>query len=135
MKSLYAYAGLTLGVVLITVTVPALTTPAKAQLAAPLSPQQGGEATYKGICQSCHMSDARGAKGAGAYPALAGNEKLSVSGYPVSVVVHGLKTMPAFGGMLDFDQQVADVVELYSVELSATISPDSVSSDDVRAAR
>ena len=34
---------------------------------------EGGEAIYKGICQGCHMADARGASGAGAYPALAGN--------------------------------------------------------------
>jgi mono/diheme cytochrome c family protein len=133
MKSLYAYAGLTLAAVLIAVAVPALTTPAKAQLAAPLSPQQGGEATYKGICQSCHMPDARGAKGAGAYPALAGNEKLSVSGYPVSVVVHGLKTMPAFGGLLS-DQQIADVVNYVRTHFGNHYT-DLVTPDDVKAAR
>ncbi len=133
MKSLYAYAGLTLAALLIAVAVPALTTPAKAQLAASPSSQQGGEATYKGICQSCHMPDARGAKGAGAYPALAGNEKLSVSGYPVSVVVHGLKTMPAFGGMLT-DQQVADVVNYIRSNFGNHFT-DPVSSDDVKAAR
>jgi mono/diheme cytochrome c family protein len=133
MKSLYAYAGLTLAAVLIAVAAPALTTPAKAQLAAPLSPQQGGEATYKGICQSCHMPDARGAKGAGAYPALAGNEKLSVSGYPVSVVVHGLKTMPAFGGLLS-DQQIADVVNYVRTHFGNHYT-DLVTPDDVKAAR
>jgi mono/diheme cytochrome c family protein len=133
MKSLYAYAGLTLAAVLIAVAVPALTTPAKAQLAAPLSPQQGGEATYKGICQSCHMPDARGAKGAGAYPALAGNEKLSVSGYPVSVVVHGLKTMPAFGGSLS-DQQIADLVNYVRTHFGNHYT-DLVTPDDVKAAR
>lgn len=133
MKSLYAYAGLTLAAVLIAVAVPPLTTPAKAQFTAPLSPQQGGEATYKGICQSCHMPDARGAKGAGAYPALAGNEKLSVSGYPVSVVVHGLRTMPAFGGSLS-DQQVADVVNYVRSNFGNHFT-DSVSSEDVKAAR
>jgi mono/diheme cytochrome c family protein len=133
MKSLYAYAGLTLAAVLIAVAVPALTTPAKAQLAAPLSPQQGGEATYKGICQSCHMPDARGAKGAGAYPALAGNEKLSVSGYPVSVVVHGLKTMPAFGGSLS-DQQIAALVNYVRTHFGNHYT-DLVTPDDVKAAR
>ena len=43
-----------------------------------LLPQQGGEAIYKGICQDCHMPDARGAVGAGMYPALAGNPKLEM---------------------------------------------------------
>ena len=37
-------------------------------------PQQGGEAIYKGVCQGCHMPDAKGAVGAGMYPALAKNE-------------------------------------------------------------
>jgi mono/diheme cytochrome c family protein len=32
---------------------------------------QDGEAIYKGVCQGCHMPDAKGAVGAGAYPALA----------------------------------------------------------------
>jgi mono/diheme cytochrome c family protein len=133
MKSLYAYAGLTLAAVLIAVAVPALTTPAKAQFTAPLSPQQDGEATYKGICQSCHMPDARGAKGAGAYPALAGNEKLSVSGYPISVVVHGLRTMPAFGGSLN-DQQIADLVNYVRTHFGNQYT-DAVTPADVKAAR
>ena len=34
-------------------------------------PQQTGEALFKGICQGCHMPNAQGAVGAGAYPALA----------------------------------------------------------------
>lgn len=72
-------------------------------------PQQGGEAIYKGICQDCHMPDARGATGAGSYPALANNPKLAEAGYPVAMVLHGQKAMPPFGGSLD-DQQIADVV-------------------------
>ncbi len=55
------------------------------------------------------MPDGRGAIGAGQYPALAKNPKLAEPGYPVSVVTHGLKSMPAFGGALS-DQQIADVV-------------------------
>ena len=31
---------------------------------APFS-MQGGEAVYRGVCQGCHMSDAKGATGAG----------------------------------------------------------------------
>ncbi len=55
------------------------------------------------------MPDAKGAVGAGMYPALAKDEKLETAGYPVGVIVGGQKAMPALGGMLS-DQQVADVV-------------------------
>ena len=42
---------------------------------------QGGEAVYGGVCQGCHMADAKGATGAGMYPALASNAKLASAGY------------------------------------------------------
>ncbi len=84
-------------------------TGAMAQANRNLLPQQGGEALYKGICQDCHMQGGRGAEGAGHYPALAKNPRLEEPGYPLSVVMSGLKSMPAFGNALD-DQQVADVV-------------------------
>ncbi len=72
-------------------------------------PFQGGAAIYTGVCQGCHMPGAKGAVGAGAYPALAHDKKLEVAGYPVSVVVNGQKAMPPLGGLLS-DSQVADVV-------------------------
>jgi mono/diheme cytochrome c family protein len=68
-----------------------------------------GEALYKGICQGCHMPDAKGAVGAGAYPALAGNIKLKVAAYPLVVVTRGQKAMPEFGSSLS-DDQIAAVV-------------------------
>lgn len=68
-----------------------------------------GEKIYQHVCAACHMPDAKGAQGAGFYPALAGNPKLVASSYPVYVVVHGLNGMPAIGSMMT-DQQVADVV-------------------------
>ena len=70
---------------------------------------QDGEAIFKNVCQGCHMPDAKGAVGAGAYPALAGNAKLEEAGYPVAIVVHGQKGMPPFGPFLN-DAQVAAVV-------------------------
>ena len=70
---------------------------------------QDGEAIFKNVCQGCHMPDAKGAVGAGAYPALAGNAKLEEAGYPVGIVVHGQKGMPPFGPFLS-DAQVAAVV-------------------------
>ena len=72
-------------------------------------PFQGGEAIYKGVCQGCHMPDAKGAVGAGAYPALAKDENLETAGYPVSIVLKGQKAMPFFAMQLN-DQQIADVV-------------------------
>ena len=84
-------------------------TPAWAQFGPQTLTQQGGEAIYKGVCQDCHMPDGKGAVGAGMYPALAGNKKLAEPGYPISVVVGGLRSMPSFAKSFD-DQQIADIV-------------------------
>ena len=89
-----------------------VTSPAAAQTAdfrgAPFT-MQGGEAVYRGVCQGCHMADAKGATGAGSYPALAKNSHLAESGYAVTMVLNGHKGMPPFRGHLT-DQQIADVV-------------------------
>ena len=95
--------------------------------------QQGGEAIYRGICQDCHMADARGATGAGSYPALARNPKLEVAGYPISVVLNGQKAMPEFGSMLS-DQQIADVVNFVRSHFGNNFK-DQVSAQDIKAAR
>jgi mono/diheme cytochrome c family protein len=97
-------------------------------------PEQGGEAIYKGICQGCHMPDAKGGVGAGMYPALANNSKLAVAGYPVSVVTNGQKAMPAFIGSKLSDQQVADVVNYIRTHFGNHYS-DAVTAGDVKAAR
>ena len=96
-------------------------------------PQRGGEAIFKGVCQGCHMPDARGAVGAGLYPALARNSKLEVAGYPVSVVIHGQKAMPAFGQAFD-DQQIADVVNYIRTHFGNDYK-DAVAPADVHSAR
>ena len=70
---------------------------------------QGGEAVYRGVCQGCHMADAKGASGAGTYPALVGNPKLAESGYVLSMVMNGHRGMPPFRGHFT-NAQVADVV-------------------------
>ena len=70
---------------------------------------QGGEAVYRGVCQGCHMADAKGATGAGSYPALANNPRLAEPGYVVAMVMNGHKGMPPFRGHFT-DAQVADVV-------------------------
>ena len=72
-------------------------------------PQQSGEDLFKNICQGCHMPDAKGAIGAGAYPALAGNPRLAAAIYPITVVLQGQRAMPPFGESLS-DEQVANVI-------------------------
>ena len=70
---------------------------------------QDGATLFRAICQGCHMADARGAVGAGYYPALAANPKLSSATYPALVVLKGRHGMPPFGDYLS-DAQVAAVV-------------------------
>src|SRR5262245_41382313 len=54
---------------------------------------QTGKEVYEHICQACHMADAKGATGAGTYPALAGNPRLETALYPVTIILQGLKSM------------------------------------------
>ncbi len=70
---------------------------------------QGGEAVYRGVCQGCHMADAKGAAGAGIYPALANNPRLASADYVLSMVMNGHKGMPPFRGHFT-NLQAADVV-------------------------
>ena len=72
-------------------------------------PEKTGEEIYKNVCQGCHMPDGKGAQGAGMYPALAGDKRLTSKVYPAVVVVRGQKAMPEFGSGLT-DVQVAAVV-------------------------
>jgi mono/diheme cytochrome c family protein len=72
-------------------------------------PQQTGEALFKGLCQGCHMPNAQGAVGAGAYPALANNVRLVAAIYPITVVLNGQRAMPDFGDDLT-DTQIANVL-------------------------
>jgi mono/diheme cytochrome c family protein len=72
-------------------------------------PQQTGEDLFRNICQGCHMPDAKGATGAGTYPALAANPRLAAAVYPITVVLHGQRAMPPFGESLN-DEQVANVI-------------------------
>ena len=71
--------------------------------------ERGGETLYRTICQGCHMPDARGAQGAGAYPALAANPRLASAAYPATRVLAGRGAMPALANSLS-DEQIADVV-------------------------
>jgi mono/diheme cytochrome c family protein len=68
-----------------------------------------GESIFTHVCQGCHMPDARGAQGAGAYPALAHDTKLASNAYPVVMLLNGRGAMPPIGQALS-DDQVAGVV-------------------------
>ena len=79
--------------------------------------EQGGEAIFKNVCQGCHMPDAKGAVGAGMYPALAKNPKLEVAGYPVSVIVNGQK-----GVVGSHDKDVSDALGAAALSLPVEIT-------------
>jgi mono/diheme cytochrome c family protein len=68
-----------------------------------------GEQVYTQVCQACHMANAKGGQGAAAIPALAGNPRLAVAAYPISMVVNGRGAMPGFTDMLN-PAQIANVV-------------------------
>jgi mono/diheme cytochrome c family protein len=96
-------------------------------------PQRTGEELYKGICQGCHMPDAKGAVGAGAYPALANDNRLIGAIYPITVVLNGQRAMPSFGDDLS-DAQIADVVNYIRTHFGNHYK-DAVSPAAVKAAR
>jgi mono/diheme cytochrome c family protein len=111
---------------------------AHAQSAAHFSPffrftEQSGEQLFANVCQGCHMPDAKGAVGAGAYPSLAGNRNLEAGGYPVVVVVNGQRAMPPFGAMMS-DDQIAAVVNYLRTHFSNDYK-DAVTAEDVKAVR
>jgi mono/diheme cytochrome c family protein len=56
-----------------------------------------GKQVYERICQGCHMPDAKGAVGAGKYPALAGDPALASRQFMALTVLNGRRNMPAFG--------------------------------------
>ena len=92
-----------------------------------------GEELFANVCQGCHMPDAAGATGAGAYPSLVGNSNLEASGYPVSLVVNGRRGMPPFGNMMT-DGQIAAVVNYLRTHFGNSYQ-DVVTARDVSDAR
>jgi len=95
--------------------------------------ERSGADLYANVCQACHMPDGKGATGAGAYPALAGDKALIAARYPVYVVVHGQRAMPPVSIMMD-DEQVAAVVNYVRTHFGNDYR-DAVTADDVKAAR
>jgi mono/diheme cytochrome c family protein len=94
---------------------------------------QDGEGIYRNVCQGCHMADAKGAAGAGRYPALANNRSLAVAAYPISVVLHGQKAMPWFSDYFS-DEQVANVVNYVRTHFGNNYT-DTVTPADVKKQR
>jgi mono/diheme cytochrome c family protein len=95
--------------------------------------EKSGQQLFSNVCRGCHMSDGKGATGAGTYPSLAGNRNLEASGYPVEVVVNGQRGMPSFGSMMSNDQ-VAAVVNYLRTHFDNDYRDD-VTADDVKAIR
>jgi mono/diheme cytochrome c family protein len=95
--------------------------------------EKSGEQLFAGVCRGCHMSDGKGAAGAGTYPSLAGDRNLEASGYPIEVVVNGQRGMPPFGSMMSNDQ-VAAVVNYLRTHFDNDYR-DRVTADDVKAVR
>ena len=95
--------------------------------------QRSGEAIYRAICQGCHMPDGRGATGAAAYPALAGNPRIASAPYVLITVLNGRRNMPSFARGLD-DAQVAAVAGFVRTRLGNAY-PEPVTPDQVAALR
>jgi mono/diheme cytochrome c family protein len=91
--------------------------------------EETGQALYANVCAACHMDQGQGAVGAGKYPALAKNENLEAAGYPIYVILHGLKGMPPVGQMMS-DDQVAAVVNYLRTNFGNNYE-DKVSAEDV----
>jgi mono/diheme cytochrome c family protein len=70
---------------------------ARAEPAGAVGGAAAGKQIFERICQGCHMPDAKGAVGAGKYPALAGDPALASRQFMALTVLNGRRNMPAFG--------------------------------------
>ena len=95
--------------------------------------ETGGAAVYNAVCAGCHMPDGRGATGAAAYPALAGDGRLAAASYPITRVLYGKGAMPPLGRMLS-DEQIAAVVGYIRTSFGNAYTPEATAAD-VAAAR
>jgi mono/diheme cytochrome c family protein len=92
-----------------------------------------GATLFRAVCQGCHMADAKGATGAGTYPALAANPKLASAAYPAITVIKGRHGMPAFADYMT-DAQVAEVVNYVRTHFDNHYT-DALTADDVKRLR
>ncbi len=80
-----------------------------------------GKQIYERICQGCHMPDAKGATGAGRYPALAGDPALASRQFMALTLINGRRNMPAFSAKHAFGFGGA-AASLTSAEIAAVIN-------------
>jgi mono/diheme cytochrome c family protein len=125
--------GLAASLVLLSAGAPAQDVPQRTFSSGYRFVEMSGEELYNNVCRVCHMAEATGAGGAGAYPSLAGNRNLEAGGYAVTLVLHGRRGMPSFADMMN-DDQVAAVVNYLRTHFGNNYS-DVVSAEDVRDAR
>ena len=92
-----------------------------------------GQKLYEGVCAACHMPNAMGGTGAASYPALAKNDKLSASSYPVMMVMNGHGAMPSFREAMN-DAQIAAVVGYVRTHFGNSYA-DPVTLDEVKQVR
>jgi mono/diheme cytochrome c family protein len=95
--------------------------------------EKGGEALYTRVCAACHQPDGKGAVGAAAYPALAGDANLASAPYVEAVLLNGLRGMPPLGRLMS-DEQVADVINYVRSHFDNAYD-DALAAADVHAAR
>jgi mono/diheme cytochrome c family protein len=92
-----------------------------------------GPSLYAHACAACHQADGEGARGAGAYPALAGDARLASTDYLITVLLGGQRAMPALGRAMS-DAQVSDLVNFVRKRF-ADASDDPATPERVAAAR
>ena len=80
-----------------------------------------GQQIYERICQGCHMPGGQGAEGAGFYPKLSGDKKLSSWEYAAVTVLNGRNGMPAFGLPPNAVQQMR-AVQLSDAQIAEVIN-------------
>jgi mono/diheme cytochrome c family protein len=89
--------------------------------AVPAAGANEGKQIYERICQGCHMPDAKGATGAGKYPALAGDPALASRQFMALTLINGRRNMPAFGAKHAFGFG-GPGASLTSAEIAAVIN-------------
>lgn len=93
-------------------------------------PYTSGKDIFHHVCAACHMQDAKGAKGAGYFPALASNPRLVNANYMQFVIMNGHKAMPPFRDYLT-NEQMAETINYVRSHFGNNYS-DKVKADDLK---